>query len=191
MRLALRAAVVCLMALLIGAATLSAADAATAACPLSSPNRQSLRPRPRRRRKSRRCSICWPTPRCRRGSHSRIKPNPLPRADKPSLEFPQQVMATHVEAVREHLSGMVEVMPDMPAQFVHAADVFHAKLGNRRPERILGLVIAFRGTGFWRRGAVLAGNQADPTASRSCIQWKPSATACVSSPSVRPLRWAW
>ena len=56
-------------------------------------------------------------------------------------------MSSRVEALREHISGMVEVMPDMPAQFAHAADVFQAKLA-RKPLRLLGLIAAFVALGF-------------------------------------------
>ena len=61
-------------------------------------------------------------------------------------------MSSRVEAVREHIAGMVDVMPGMPAEFAHAMDVFHEKLGNRRPERILGLVAAFVALGFGAEG---------------------------------------
>ena len=68
-------------------------------------------------------------------------------AAKPELESPEEVMSSRVEALREHISGMVEVMPDMPAQFAHAADVFQAKL-DRKPARLLGLIAAFVALGF-------------------------------------------
>ncbi len=67
---------------------------------------------------------------------------------KPVLESPEAMMSSRVEAVREHIAGMVGEIPNMPAQFMHAADVFHAKLGDRRPGRILGLVAAFAALGF-------------------------------------------
>jgi hypothetical protein len=74
-------------------------------------------------------------------------------AAKPELESPEEVVSSRVEAVREHISGMVEVMPDMPAQFAHAADVFQAKL-DRKPSRLLGLIATFVALGF---GAELFG----------------------------------
>ena len=86
---------------------------------------------------------------------------------KPAFESPDEMMSSRVEAVREHIAGMVDVMPTMPAQFAHAADVFHAKLGDRRPERILGLVAAFAALGFGAEGAVLACDQAAPPSSRN------------------------
>jgi moderate conductance mechanosensitive channel len=78
-----------------------------------------------------------------------------PATRKPVLQSPEDMMATRVDAVRSHLSGMVAVLPQMPAQFAHAADVFHAKLGDRRPGRILGLVAAFAGLGFGAEGLFL------------------------------------
>ena len=148
MRLALRGAVVCLMPLLIGAATLSAADAASSGMPTFAP--KSAKPSTETATPSEIQALLnlLADPKVQAWLEKQNKTEPAPAADKPSLESPQQVMATHVEAVREHLSGMVGVMPDMPAQFAHAADVFDAKLGNRRPERILGLVIAFVALGF-------------------------------------------
>jgi small-conductance mechanosensitive channel len=73
-------------------------------------------------------------------------------AAKPVAESPEAMMSSRVEAVREHISGMVEMMPQMPAEFAHATDVFQDKLGNRRPARILGLVAAFVGLGFGAEG---------------------------------------
>jgi small-conductance mechanosensitive channel len=67
---------------------------------------------------------------------------------KPPAESPQQIMAAHVEAVHEHISAMVDVVPTMPAQFAHAMDVFRDRLGSRRPARILGLICGFVALGF-------------------------------------------
>jgi small-conductance mechanosensitive channel len=67
---------------------------------------------------------------------------------KPLLESPEAMMSSRVEAVREHIAGMLEVMPTMPAQFARAADVLHANMGDRRPGRILSLVAAFAALGF-------------------------------------------
>jgi moderate conductance mechanosensitive channel len=71
-----------------------------------------------------------------------------PVAAKPAFQSPAAMMSSRVEAVREHVAEMADVIPNMPAEFDHAADVFHAKLGNRRPARILGLIAAFVALGF-------------------------------------------
>jgi moderate conductance mechanosensitive channel len=70
-----------------------------------------------------------------------------PKAAKALEESPEQVMSSHVEAVREHFAEMVDVMPTMPAEFTHAADVFQAKLA-RKPARLLGLIGTFVALGF-------------------------------------------
>jgi moderate conductance mechanosensitive channel len=74
-----------------------------------------------------------------------------PKAAKPAEESPDQVMSSHVEAVREHFADMVDVMPTMPAQFAHAADVFQAKL-DRKGTRLLGLIGIFVALGFGAQG---------------------------------------
>jgi moderate conductance mechanosensitive channel len=74
-----------------------------------------------------------------------------PKAAKPAEESPDQVMSSHVEAVREHFSDMAEVMPGMPAEFAHAADVFQAKL-DRKPARLAGLIGVFVALGFGAQG---------------------------------------
>ncbi|HEX3416294.1 MAG TPA: mechanosensitive ion channel family protein [Stellaceae bacterium] len=65
---------------------------------------------------------------------------------------PEDMMSSRVDAVREHLADITGVIPGIPAEFAHAADVFHAKLGNRRPARILGLIAAFAALGFGAEG---------------------------------------
>ncbi len=76
-------------------------------------------------------------------------------AAKPVVESPEQIVSSRVDAVRSHISGMVAVMPQMSAEFRHAAGVFQAKLGNRRPGRIFGLVAAFAALGFGAEGLFL------------------------------------
>ncbi len=73
-------------------------------------------------------------------------------AAKPIAESPEAMMSSRVEAVREHITGMVEMMPQMPAEFAHATDVFQDKLGDRRPARLLVLAAAFAGLGFGAQG---------------------------------------
>jgi small-conductance mechanosensitive channel len=71
---------------------------------------------------------------------------------KPKTESPQEEVSSRVEAVREHISAMVEVMPNMPAEFDRAGDVFYEKLGNRNPARVFGLIAAFAILGFGAEG---------------------------------------
>jgi len=80
------------------------------------------------------------------------KNQPAPEAARPPLQSPEQMMSSRVEAVREHIAGMVAVLPNMPAQFIHAADVLDTTLGNRRPGRVVGLVAAFVALGFGAEG---------------------------------------
>jgi moderate conductance mechanosensitive channel len=75
-----------------------------------------------------------------------------PAPGKSFAQSPEEMMSSRVDAVRSHISAMMAVLPQMPAQFGHAADVFHAKLGDRRPGRILGLIAAFVGLGFGAEG---------------------------------------
>src|SRR5271166_1723497 len=147
MRRTLHAAVLWLVALLIGAASLPAANAAGTPSFTPKPAKASAETAPPAEIQALLNLLGDPKV---QAWLTQQKKSEAATADstKPALESPQQVMASHVEAVREHLSGMVEVMPDMPAQFAHATNVFNAKLGNRRPERVLGLVIAFAALGF-------------------------------------------
>ena len=71
-----------------------------------------------------------------------------PAPAKPADESPQEMMSARVDAVRVHLTEVVDAVPTMPAEFAHAADVFQERLGNRRPARILTLLVAFAALGF-------------------------------------------
>jgi moderate conductance mechanosensitive channel len=71
-----------------------------------------------------------------------------PAAAKPADEAPAEMMSSRLEAVREHLAGMTDALPGMPAQFAHAADMVHENLGGRRPARILTLLAAFVALGY-------------------------------------------
>ena len=144
MGLALRAAALWLTVLLIGAAALPADAAGTA--PFASKSAKST------------AETAPPSeiqallnlladPKAQAWLEKQNKTEAAPAAAKPEPESPEEVMSSRVEAVREHISGMVEVMPDMPAQFAHAADVFQAKL-DRKPSRLLGLIAAFVALGF-------------------------------------------
>ena len=152
MRLALRAAVVCLIALLFGAATLPAADAASG-MPTFAPKSAKAAAETAPPSEVQALLNLLADPKVQAWL-TQQKKNEAATADstKPALESPEEMMSSRVEAVREHIAGMVDVMPGMPAEFAHAMDVFHEKLGNRRPERILGLVAAFVALGFGAEG---------------------------------------
>ena len=149
MGLALRAAALWLTVLLIGAAALPA-DAAGTAPFASESDKPTAETAPPSEIQALLNLLADPKvqawlnlladPKVQAWLEKQNKTEAAPAAAKPELESPEEVVSSRVEALREHISGMVEVMPDMPAQFMHAADVFHAKLGSRRPERILGLV---------------------------------------------------
>jgi small-conductance mechanosensitive channel len=72
----------------------------------------------------------------------------VPAPAKSARQSPEEMMSSRVEAVREHIAEMTDTMPGMPAEFMHAADVFKERLGGRRPARILTLLAAFVGLGF-------------------------------------------
>jgi moderate conductance mechanosensitive channel len=71
-----------------------------------------------------------------------------PAPAKPKDDSPAEMMSSRVDAVRAHFAEMIEVLPGIPAEFAHAADVFQERLGGRRPGRILTLLAAFVGLGF-------------------------------------------
>jgi small-conductance mechanosensitive channel len=144
MRLALRAAALWLTVLLIGAAAFPADAAGTA--PFASKSAKST------------AETAPPSeiqallnlladPKVQAWLEKQNKTEAATAPAKAELESPEEVMSSRVEAVREHISEMVEVIPDMPAQFAHAVDVFQAKL-DRKPSRLLGLIAAFVGLGF-------------------------------------------
>ncbi len=66
------------------------------------------------------------------------KAAPAPPPPKAQDQSPQQMMAAHVEAMREHINAMVDVVPTLPAEYAHAGEVFNNRLGDRRPGRIFG-----------------------------------------------------
>jgi hypothetical protein len=123
MRLTLRAAALLLIALLISTATLPADAAGTGSfAPKSSkPSAETAPPS-----EIQALLNLLADPKVQAWLEKQNKSEAAPAPAKPSLESPEEVMSSHVEAVREHISGIVEVIPDMPAQFMHAADVFHA-----------------------------------------------------------------
>ena len=191
MRLALRAAVVCLVALLIGAATLPAADAASAHAHFAP---KSAKPSTETAPPAEIQALLKPAGRSQGAgvaASSRIKPRPLPaEPDKPSLESPQEMMSTHVEAVREHLAGMAGAMPDMPAQFAHAADVFDAKLGEPPAGAHPGAWSPLLSASALAPRRCFGGQPSGSAGISKRIQSRLSVTASASSPSARPLRWA-
>jgi len=71
-----------------------------------------------------------------------------PAQAKPKDDSPEEMMSSRVDAVRQHLTDMIEVLPGMPAEFANAAGVFQERLGDRRPARILTLLAAFVALGF-------------------------------------------
>src|SRR5271169_1440169 len=71
-----------------------------------------------------------------------------PAPPKPKDDSPEEMMSSRVDAVRQHLTDMIEVLPGMPAEFANAAGVFQERLGDRRPARILTLLAAFVALGF-------------------------------------------
>ncbi len=75
-----------------------------------------------------------------------------PAAAKPMDESPAEMMSSRVEAVRTHLADMVGAMPALPAEYTRAAGVFRERLGDRRPARILTLLLAFVALGFGIEG---------------------------------------
>src|SRR5579862_2260266 len=66
------------------------------------------------------------------------KAAPAPPPPKAQDQSPQQMMAAHVEAMREHINAMGEV--------------FNNRLGDRRPGRIFGLIAGFVALGFGAEG---------------------------------------
>ncbi len=72
---------------------------------------------------------------------------------------------------------------------MHAADVFQDRLGASRPARILSLARRFRRHSALASKRYLAGPHGASARTSTSIRWKPSATACGSSPSGRPLPW--
>ena len=88
MRLALRGAVVCLMPLLIGAATLSAADAASGGMPTFVP--KSAKPATETATPSEIQALLnlLADPKVQAWLEKQNKTEPAPAADKPSLEIP-------------------------------------------------------------------------------------------------------
>ena len=156
MGLALRAAALWLTVLLIGAAALPADAAGTAPFASGSAKSTAETAPPSEIQallnlladpKVRAWLNLLADPKVQAWLEKQNKTEAAPAAAKPELESPEEVVSSRVEALREHISGMVEVMPDMPAQFAHAADVFQAKL-DRKPSRLLGLIAAFVALGF-------------------------------------------
>ena len=80
------------------------------------------------------------------------KAAPAPPPPKAQDQSPQQMMAAHVEAMREHINAMVDVVPTLPAEYAHAGEVFNNRLGDRRPGRIFGLIAGFVALGFGAEG---------------------------------------
>jgi moderate conductance mechanosensitive channel len=147
--LALRAAAVWLAALLIGPGTLPAAYAAGA--PAGKSGKASAETASPSEVQALLNLLADPKVQAWLAQQNKTQA-PAPASAKSALASPEQMMSSRVDAVHEHISGIVEVMPGMPAQFAHAMDVFHAKLGNRRPGRILGLVAIFAALGFGAEG---------------------------------------
>ena len=67
---------------------------------------------------------------------------------KGELTSPAEMMSNRVEAVREHITQMADAVPGMPAEFANAADMLDRTVGSHRPAKILTLVAAFVGLGF-------------------------------------------
>ena len=67
---------------------------------------------------------------------------------KPKDASPEDMMSARVDAVRGHIADLTGAIPGMPAEFAHAADVFQDRLGGKKPARILTLLAAFVGLGF-------------------------------------------
>jgi small-conductance mechanosensitive channel len=78
--------------------------------------------------------------------HAGATAAPAPAKDE--LDSPAEMMSSRVEAVRGHLAAMAGEIPNLPAQFAHAGDIFQERLGGRRPGRILTLLAAFVALGF-------------------------------------------
>jgi moderate conductance mechanosensitive channel len=143
--IALRAAVVGLTALLIGAVTLPAAYAASATAT-----------------KSAKASAETATPAeidallsllgdakvqaWLKQQHATEAADTAPA--KPKDASPEDMMSARVDAVRGHIADLTGAIPGMPAEFAHAADVFQDRLGGKKPARILTLLAAFVGLGF-------------------------------------------
>ncbi|HEV2099649.1 MAG TPA: mechanosensitive ion channel family protein [Stellaceae bacterium] len=71
-----------------------------------------------------------------------------PSPTKPADDSPQEMMSARVDAVRVHLTEVIDAVPTIPAEFAHAADVFQDRLGGKKPARILTLLVAFAALGF-------------------------------------------
>ena len=71
-----------------------------------------------------------------------------PAAAKAEDEAPAEMISTRIEAVRQRITGMTDILPGMPAEFAHAADAFQRRMEGKRPERILTLLVAFVALGF-------------------------------------------
>jgi moderate conductance mechanosensitive channel len=143
--LALRAAVVWLAALLIGAAIVPAAYAASATTTQSTKaSTETATPAEIDALLSLLGDAkvqAW-----LKQQHATEAAEPAPA--KPEDDSPAEMMSSRVDAVRAHFADMIEVLPGIPAEFAHAADVFQERLGGRRPARILTLLAAFVGLGF-------------------------------------------
>ncbi len=148
---AMRAVFLCLAALLIGAAMLSAADAAGAPSFAPKQVKTSAETAPPSEVQALLNLLADPKVQAWLTQQRKTEAATAEPA-KPALESPVAMMSSRVEAVREHIAEMTDTLPAMPAEFAHAADVFHDKLGNRRPIRILGLVAVFAVLGFGAEG---------------------------------------
>jgi small-conductance mechanosensitive channel len=146
MGLALRIAALWLAALLIGAGTLPAAEAA--GTPLFAPKSTKASAETAPPAEVQALLNLLADPKVQAWLTQQKKTEAAAEPAKPALESPQEVMSSYVEAIRAHLTGIVDVVPGMPAEFAHAGDVFYEKLGNRRPARILGLIAGFVALGF-------------------------------------------
>ncbi len=146
-RLALRAAAVCLAALLFGIVTLPAGYAAGAAAPTVKSTKPKAETAPPAEIDALMSLLADPKVQAwLKEQHATEAAAPAPR--KTQIDSPAEMMSARVEAVREHMAGMVDAMPEMPAEYARAADLLQETVGSHRPARILTLVAAFVGLGF-------------------------------------------
>ena len=146
-RLALRAAAVCLAALLFGIVTLPAGYAAGTAATTVKSTKPKAETAPPAEIDALMSLLADPKVQAwLKEQHATEAAAPAPR--KTEIDSPAEMMSARVEAVREHMAGMVDAMPEMPAEYARAADLLQETVGSHRPGRILTLVAAFVGLGF-------------------------------------------
>jgi hypothetical protein len=132
MGLALRIAALWLAALLIGAGTLPAAEAAGTPSFAPKSTKASAETAPPAEVQA--LLNLLADPKVQAWLTQQKKTEAAAEPAKPALESPQEVMSSYVEAIRAHLTGIVDVVPGMPAEFAHAGDVFYesSEIAGRR-----------------------------------------------------------